>query len=280
MALAQDVTTDRKPRSPDGKKGRMRLVSSPLRKGALAAGMLTRSLRRARAVETAAWAGVWFSAGAAAVSSFHGSGGFWLAFGFAFWVTSVAFGRKRARIARQLVSVDGTGGDRESLRARSALGSLGEALGGIGAWADDVRLFVMRETTPPPVDPEIPIPSNPVPRDHSLTRPPKFGPTGVDVIDLPLATPRVAIDPEPPSHPALSRDPDHDPRTCKVCQNTSEPPPFGPGSIRELPPYSASFVPASPLPLPEGRDSESISIHPELDDSAPYIAAAKSEAVE
>jgi len=63
----------------------------------------------------------------------------------------------------------------------------------------------------------------------------------------------VAPESPPPSHPAISRDPDHDPETCHVCNNTSEPPPFGPGSLRERAPFAPSRVPATPDLPPSER---------------------------
>lgn len=241
-------------RPPALSASKVRLLKRRDERAAGVAGRVRLSLRRAGAVESCAWAGVWFALGAASASA---GSGVWLLLAFLFWVTSVAFARKRTRIARRLVAVDGVDvGTRESLRAQEALGGVVEALRDLVTWGEATSGFVKRATEPPPVDPEIPIPPNPLPRDASLT-------------PLPGKL-RPRYEAPPPSHPSLMREPDHDPRTCKVCLNTSEPPPFGPGSLRDLPPYAESFVPATPQPFPdseEGSGSVDVEMGP---DSRPW----------
>ncbi len=210
------------------------------------------ALSRARGVENTSWSAFWFCAGAGAAASYYASGTFWVFLALVLWVTAIAFSRKRSRLARSLLALEGQDlAARESLRAKAALGGLGEALHSVGDWASEVSRFVIGATTPPPVNPEIPIPPNPVPRDAGVTVPPpaKRG----EVLELPPVTPR--LEEPPPSHPALSRDPDHDPKTCKVCQNSSQPPPRGFGYLSSVPPAphapprAPSLVPSSPLPV-------------------------------
>lgn len=244
---------------------------------------LSRVLRRARVIESAAWAGVWFCAGAGAAVSARGEIPIvWLGLGLAAWLTSVSYGRKKARVVRGLLQAEGHAPEeRASLRAREALGGLGDALSLLGEWASDTRAWVERETVPPPVDPSVPIPPNPLPKQASLTNPPPAMRARIatgTVVELPR------LEEPPPSHPSLSREPDHDPKTCKVCQNTSEPPPFGPGSLRSLPPYSESFVPASPLPsasppsprpVSESDADVEVGRAHEMGDSEPFIRTAE-----
>lgn len=170
----------------------------------------------------------------------------WLVGSFGAWVVSVSFGRKRARLSKALAEATSPGdAARESLRARAALTGTGDALRVLAAWADDAQRWVVGATSPPEVDPDIPIPQMPVPKDMGITLAPLKQSGRVTPV---VSCSDVSPESPPPSHPALSRDPDHDPETCRVCNNTSDPPPFGPGSLRERAPFAPSRVPATPDP--------------------------------
>lgn len=241
--LSSDAPSERLP-FPAGvpREVRLRVVTSDEDSGSLPPGILDAQterlvslLRHARVVESGAWSALWFALGAASLAGARGGGyGPWLSLAFCSWVMGIVLARRRARLALRLLRMRGEDTTvRESLRAKAALTSLGEALHGLASWADDAMAFIVLSEGPISVDPEKPIPENPIPKDMAGTvRPAKSAgllPAAEPVEPL---TPRVtqflaSRGSDPPSHPALSRDPDHDPATCPICNPAPEPSPWG-----------------------------------------------------